>query len=71
MKKHLKDIVFYDNDVTEGYRGPAFKVGSGVQGIDIYQAASEQGLIIVGGICDAKLYGKAIYLSSRVELTIT
>jgi hypothetical protein len=67
----LKDIVFYDNYVTEGYNGPALKVGSEVQGKDIYQAASEQGLIIVGGICDVRLYEKAIYLSSRVELTIT
>jgi hypothetical protein len=56
VKKYLKDIVFYDNYVTEGYSGPAFKVGSGVQGIDIYQAASDQGLIIVGGICDVRLH---------------
>ncbi|KAI4866571.1 FAD-binding domain-containing protein [Hypoxylon rubiginosum] len=32
-----------------GYKGPAFKIGSGVQALSLYQAADKLGLHIVGG----------------------
>ncbi|KAI5840098.1 hypothetical protein DFP73DRAFT_501095 [Morchella snyderi] len=32
-----------------GWSGPAFKVGAGVQGRDVYAAAKAQGLVVVGG----------------------
>ncbi|KAI1652288.1 FAD-binding domain-containing protein [Daldinia loculata] len=32
-----------------GYRGPAFKIGAGVQALPLYQAANKLGLHIVGG----------------------
>jgi hypothetical protein len=52
LSKHLKDILYYDNYTTDGYSGPAFKVGAGVQGREIYDASSSRGLMVVGGVCD-------------------
>ena len=48
---HLKDIQFLPNYVEDGgrYHGPAFKAGSGVQAWEIYEAATEEGLVVVGG----------------------
>jgi hypothetical protein len=51
-QKYLKAIAYYDNYTTDGYSGPAFKVGAGVQGFDIYKAAFDRGLMVVGGVCD-------------------
>lgn len=45
----FKDIKFYDMYKTAGYRGPAFKLGSGVQAWEMYQAASRYGVVTVGG----------------------
>jgi hypothetical protein len=45
----LKDIKFYDSYRIPGYSGPAFKLGSGVQAWEMYQAANRQGVITVGG----------------------
>jgi hypothetical protein len=36
----------------DGYSGPAFRVGADVQARDIHDAASDRGLIVVGGTCD-------------------
>ncbi|KAL2062758.1 hypothetical protein VTL71DRAFT_5830 [Oculimacula yallundae] len=49
---HLKSIEYvpeYQGEGEKGYRGPAFKCGSGVQAWEIYEAASKQGLVVVGG----------------------
>lgn len=46
---HLKGINFMPNLNAFGYKGPAFKVGSGIQGFEIYEAAAKQGLMVVGG----------------------
>jgi hypothetical protein len=53
-QKYLKDIVYYENYITDGYSGPAFKVGAGVQGKEIYDAAFERGVMVVGGVCDVR-----------------
>ncbi|CAG8955600.1 hypothetical protein HYFRA_00009555 [Hymenoscyphus fraxineus] len=56
--RHLKDIVYHDEYVTEGYSGPAFHVGTGVQAKEIYKVAYKLGLMVVGGVCDSvALYG--------------
>jgi hypothetical protein len=52
LEKHLKDITYYENYTTEGYTGPAFKAGAGIQARDIYEAAFKKGLMVVGGVCD-------------------
>ncbi|KAG9230499.1 FAD binding domain-containing protein [Amylocarpus encephaloides] len=55
---HLKDITYVPNYATDGYSGPAFNVGAGVQAKEIYKAAFDQGMMVVGGICDSVgLYG--------------
>lgn len=36
-------------DSGTGYKGPAFKTGSGVQAKDLYTAAKTEGLTVVGG----------------------
>ncbi|KAI9375101.1 hypothetical protein BJX61DRAFT_200869 [Aspergillus egyptiacus] len=47
---HLKDIEYLDwSDQT--YSGPAYKLGSGVQGFDVLEATHERGHVIVGGEC--------------------
>jgi FAD/FMN-containing dehydrogenase len=47
---HLKSIDFYQSyKATNGYTGPAMKVGSGVQGFELYAAAETYGVTAVGG----------------------
>jgi len=48
---HLKDIEFIPSYMVDGdsYTGPAFKAGSGVQAWEIYEAANEKGMVVVGG----------------------
>ncbi|OHW97357.1 FAD binding domain-containing protein [Colletotrichum incanum] len=48
---YLKDIEYIDEviDEVEGYSGPAFKCGAGVQAFEIYKAASEYNKVVVGG----------------------
>lgn len=49
---HLKDIEHvsdFKGDGEKGYKGPAFKAGSGVQAWEIYEAASKKNLVVVGG----------------------
>lgn len=48
---NLKEIGFEKEYISEGYRGPAFKLGAGVQVEELYRAAEEHGLSAVGGIC--------------------
>jgi FAD/FMN-containing dehydrogenase len=48
---HLKDIEFIPQYSAPGsnWNGPAFRVGSGVQAHEIYRAANERNVIVVGG----------------------
>ena len=47
----LKNIQFYPKYIQDGggYTGPAFKAGSGVQAWEIFEAASKQNIVVVGG----------------------
>ncbi|CAG8948804.1 hypothetical protein HYFRA_00001927 [Hymenoscyphus fraxineus] len=48
---NLKDIKYFKQYKARGssYNGPAFKAGAGVQGFEIYKAAHDRGLMVVGG----------------------
>lgn len=46
---NLKQIKFYDNYRQDGYFGPAFKLGAGVQAYDVYEAAHRHHVTLVGG----------------------
>ncbi|KAH7134114.1 isoamyl alcohol oxidase [Dactylonectria macrodidyma] len=48
---HLKDIKFIDNYSDSSYKGSAVKLGAGVQGFEIMEAARDKGLVVVGGEC--------------------
>ncbi|KAI3395178.1 hypothetical protein diail_1672 [Diaporthe ilicicola] len=48
---HLKDIQFIENYATAEYTGPAFKLGAGVQGFELYKAAELHGVSALSGIC--------------------
>ncbi|KAK1963111.1 FAD-binding domain-containing protein [Colletotrichum sublineola] len=49
--RYLKDVEYIEEviDTVEGYSGPAFKCGSGVQAFEIYKVASEYNKVVVGG----------------------
>ncbi|KAF2855742.1 FAD-binding domain-containing protein [Plenodomus tracheiphilus IPT5] len=47
----LKDIQYIQSYRSTSYSGPAFKVGAGVQGFELYQAADKYGVSAVAGIC--------------------
>lgn len=47
---HLKDIEFQEWS-DEYYQGSAVKVGAGIEGYEILEAASAKGLVVVGGEC--------------------
>lgn len=50
IRTHLfDDILFISKYTTSTYSGPAFKVGSGVQGRDLYKVAGQYGYAVVGG----------------------
>ncbi|KAL1899812.1 hypothetical protein Sste5346_002678 [Sporothrix stenoceras] len=46
---NLKQIQFFSNLKLNGYSGPAFKLGAGVQAFEMYQAADQYGVTVVGG----------------------
>jgi len=48
---NLKGVEFVRAFVQDGaaYEGPAFRVGSGVQAWEIYEAANKVGMVVVGG----------------------
>jgi hypothetical protein len=46
--KDIKYVVRYSTKGTS-YNGQAFKTGAGVQAFETYKAASEKGLVVVGG----------------------
>lgn len=47
----LKKIQYVRNYEGSSYSGPVFKVGAGVQGFEVYQAAERYGVSAVAGIC--------------------
>jgi FAD binding domain len=47
---NLKSISF-SNYSSPAYKGPAIKIGAGVQGYEAYTAANARGLLVVGGEC--------------------
>lgn len=48
---NLKGIQFIQNYNSTTYNGPVFKVGAGVQGFELYEAADKYGVSALGGIC--------------------
>ncbi|KAF2028117.1 FAD/FMN-containing isoamyl alcohol oxidase-like protein MreA [Setomelanomma holmii] len=49
---NLKDIQFIKNFKNAEYSGPAFKAGAGVQGFEMLEAARDNGVTILAGICE-------------------
>lgn len=47
---HCNDIQYKDWSDSH-YKGPAFKVGAGVMGFQVLEAAHARGLVVVGGEC--------------------
>jgi FAD/FMN-containing dehydrogenase len=47
--QRFKGIQFFKAYKTKGYSGPALKVGAGVLGAELYQAAEKYGVTAVGG----------------------
>ncbi|EDU42037.1 FAD binding domain containing protein [Pyrenophora tritici-repentis] len=47
----LKDIRYMENYESSVYKGPVFKLGAGVQGFELYQAADKYGVSAIAGIC--------------------
>lgn len=45
----LKNIQFYSRYTTSDYQGPAFKMGAGVQSREVYEAAHQHNVIVLGG----------------------
>ncbi|TFK32570.1 hypothetical protein BDQ12DRAFT_707610 [Crucibulum laeve] len=45
----LKGILFFSQLEKDGYRGPAFRIGSGVQAFELYAAARDQHVVVIGG----------------------
>lgn len=47
----FKDLVYYDNYQSEAYSGLAFKIGSGFQVFELYEAAEKYQVTAIGGLC--------------------
>jgi len=47
----LNDLEFYPDYVYGSYKGPAIKLGSGVETADVYASAEKNGVTAVGGEC--------------------
>jgi hypothetical protein len=47
---YLRDIKFLSNYSRASYRGPAFKIGTGVEVGTLYEEAERLGVSVVGGI---------------------
>lgn len=48
---NLKAIQYIQNYESSSYSGPVFKVGAGVQGFELLQAAEKYGVSAIAGIC--------------------
>ncbi|KAL1899311.1 hypothetical protein Cpir12675_001504 [Ceratocystis pirilliformis] len=46
---NLKNIQFFESYTQGSYKGPALKVGAGVQAYELYEAAHKHGVTAVGG----------------------
>ena len=53
---HLKDIHFFDYR-DDHYAGKAYRIGAGVQGIELYEAGNKAGLTVVS--CECPMVGVA------------
>jgi hypothetical protein len=51
---NLKDIRFINNYKNPEYSGPAFKAGAGVQGFEILEAARDNEVTVLAGICEVR-----------------
>jgi hypothetical protein len=49
---NLKNIEFIKEYEGGGYSGPAFKAGAGVQGFEILEAARDNDVTVLAGICE-------------------
>ncbi|KAH9859681.1 hypothetical protein IAQ61_011462 [Plenodomus lingam] len=49
---NLKEIRFIESYQNAGYSGPAFKAGAGVQGFEILEAARDNDVTVLAGICE-------------------
>ncbi|KAH9907321.1 FAD binding domain-containing protein [Xylariomycetidae sp. FL2044] len=54
---NMKDIKFYEDYEEGSYKGPAFKMGAGVQSFEGYEAAQQANVTILGG--EARTIGLA------------
>lgn len=55
--RHMNRIKVIENYVSPSYQGPAFKLGAGVQVVDLYEAAEREGYTAVGGECRVCPFG--------------
>lgn len=55
---NLKEIQFLKNYQSADYSGPAFKAGAGVQGFEILEAARDNGVTVLAGICEVSNYNR-------------
>jgi hypothetical protein len=60
----LKDIKYIKNYQSSAYSGPVFKVGAGVQGFELYQAADKYGVSAVAGICPVSVDDTLVGISA-------
>jgi hypothetical protein len=51
---NLKDIKYVAKYKSAYYSGPAMKIGAGVQGFELYEAADKYGVSAVSGICPVR-----------------
>lgn len=59
----LKEVQYVENYESITYSGPVFKVGAGVQGFELYEAANKYGVSAVAGICPVR----SMYLILRLH----
>lgn len=45
----MKSVEFIKKYNKDGWNGAALKVGAGIQGLEIYEAAHKYGVVVVGG----------------------
>lgn len=64
---HLKDIEFIPEYSSAEYKGPAMKIGAGVQGFEVYEAAHKHGVTALAGICPVSTaIGLVLWMSIKL-----
>jgi hypothetical protein len=55
---NLKDIRYITDykSLDGAYSGPVMKIGAGVQGLELYEAADKYGVSAVAGICPVSVF---------------